>query len=165
MSPNFINILHTWLKVVKCRVINSGRKNVLQTKCISRVFLIQWSWYALMWIEDSFHENVIVLCNLWSIHIKPQAFEYYHKYGATYIHHKFFLRILNKQEITVGTNWVARDLSSPLMKGKRTVQSLVIQININFHVDTDDIYVGIESHNFFDLSNWRKIHNEEFHGP
>jgi len=39
------------------------------------------------------------------------------------------------------------------MKGKQTVLSLVMRIDINFHVDNDDIHVGIESRTFFYLSN------------
>ena len=34
---------------------------------------------------------------------------------------KFFLRVLNKQEITVRTSWVTLDLSSLLMERKQTV--------------------------------------------
>jgi hypothetical protein len=36
------------------------------------------------------------------------------------------------------------------MKGNQTLLSLVKGTDINFHVDTDDIYIGIESRNFFD---------------
>ena len=35
------------------------------------------------------------------------------------------------------------------MKKNQTISSLVIGTDINFHVDTDDIYIGTESRIFF----------------
>jgi len=51
-----------------------------------------------------------------------------------------------------GKTWVVTNKRKFKKKGKQTVLSLVIGTDItdiNFRVDTDDIYIGTESRTFF----------------